>query len=69
LKLFDFLEAAQIEFEEAINFYNQQRRNLGNEFAAEVLKTINRILNQPEASTKLSSRTRAAAGLIAFHMA
>jgi hypothetical protein len=47
LKLFGFLEPAQIEFEKAINFYNQRRPNLGDEFAAEVLNTINRILNHP----------------------
>jgi hypothetical protein len=58
LKLFGFLKPAQIEFEEAINFYNQQRPNLGDEFAGEVLNTINRILNHPEAWTKLSKRTR-----------
>jgi len=58
LKLFGFLEPAQIEFEKAINFYNQRRPNLGDEFAAEVLNTINRILNHPEAWTKLSKRTR-----------
>lgn len=58
MKLFGFLEPARIELEEAINFYNQQRANLGDEFAAEVLNTINRILNHPEAWTKLSKHTR-----------
>lgn len=58
MTLFGFLEPARIEFEEAIEFYNQQRPNLGDEFAAEVLNTINRILNHPEAWTKLSKRTR-----------
>lgn len=33
-----FLEAAQSEFEEAIDFYNQQRTGLGIEFADEVDK-------------------------------
>ena len=54
MRFLGFLEPAQIEFEEAISFYHQQRENLGDEFAAEVLNTINRILNHPEAWTKLS---------------
>ena len=58
MKLYGFLEPAQIEFDEAINFYNQQREGLGHEFAAEVLNTINRILRYPEAWNKLSKRTR-----------
>jgi hypothetical protein len=58
MRLFGFLEPARIEFEEAINFYNQQRPNLGDDFAAEVLNTINRTLTHPEAWTKLSRRTR-----------
>jgi len=58
MRFFGFLEPAQIEFEEAINFYNQQRENLGDGFAAEVLNAINRILSHPEAWTKLSKRTR-----------
>ena len=58
MTLFGFLEPARLEFEEAIEFYNQQRPNLGDEFASEVLNTITRILNHPEAWTKLSKRTR-----------
>jgi ParE toxin of type II toxin-antitoxin system, parDE len=58
MKLYGFLEPAQNEFDEAINFYNQQRQGLGYEFAAEVLNTINRILRYPEAWNKLSKRTR-----------
>ena len=37
MRLFGFLEPARIEFEDAIDFYNQQSPKLGNEFAAEVL--------------------------------
>ncbi|HET7006973.1 MAG TPA: type II toxin-antitoxin system RelE/ParE family toxin [Candidatus Binatia bacterium] len=58
MKLYGFLEPAQIEFDEAVSFYNHQREYLGDEFAAEVLNTINRILSHPEAWTKLSKRTR-----------
>ena len=48
MKLYGFLEPAQIEFDEAVSFYNHQREYLGDEFAAEVLNTINRILSHPE---------------------
>jgi plasmid stabilization system protein ParE len=58
MRFYGFLEPAQIEFEEAINFYNQQSEHLGDDFAAEVLNAINRILTHPEAWTKLSKRTR-----------
>lgn len=58
MRLYGFLEPAQVEFEEAVNFYNRQSEKLGDEFATEVLKTINRILTHPEAWTKLSKRTR-----------
>ncbi|MGZ8486323.1 MAG: hypothetical protein ACXWZQ_20695 [Candidatus Binatia bacterium] len=44
MKLYGFLEPAQIEFDEAVSFYNHQREYLGDEFAAEVLnKTWPRI--------------------------
>ena len=43
MKLYGFLEPAQIEFDEAVSFYNHQREYLGDEFAQEVLKTINLI--------------------------
>lgn len=58
MRLYGFLEPAQIEFEEAVKFYNQQKEDLGDDFAAEVLNAINRILTHPEAWTKLSKRTR-----------
>lgn len=55
---FSFLEPAQIEFEEAVNYYNAQRPGLGDDFAREVAVTISRILRYPEAWSKLSRRTR-----------
>jgi plasmid stabilization system protein ParE len=58
MRLYGFLEPAQIEFEEAVNYYNRQREHLGDEFAAEVLNAINRIVTHPEAWTRLSNRTR-----------
>lgn len=53
-----FLYSAEIEFVEAISFYNKQSEGLGYEFAAEVKRTIGRIANYPEAWTPLSKRTR-----------
>ena len=55
---FSFLEPAQIEFEEAVNYYNGQRPNLGNEFAGEIANTIKRILRYPEAWRRISKRAR-----------
>ncbi|HXK27653.1 MAG TPA: type II toxin-antitoxin system RelE/ParE family toxin [Candidatus Binatia bacterium] len=58
MKDYDFLEPAQIELEEEVNYYNEQRAGLGYEFAREVANTISRMLRYPEAWTKLSQRTR-----------
>jgi toxin ParE1/3/4 len=53
-----FLEAAQSEFEEAIDFYNQQSAGLGFDFADEVKKAVERVRNYPEAWSRLSARVR-----------
>lgn len=45
---YDFLEPAQIELEEEVRYLNERQDNLGDEFAHEVLSTINRILKYPE---------------------
>ena len=58
MKDYDFLEPAQIELEEEVKYYNDQRAGLGYEFAREVANTISRMLRYPEAWTKLSQRTR-----------
>lgn len=42
-----FLEPAQAELEEAIDYYNERGDGLGNELAAEVEKAIRRILQNP----------------------
>ncbi len=55
----DFLEPAAREFYEAIVFYNLQRRGLGQEFAKEVEDAIERIKQNPEAWTTISSSQRA----------
>ncbi|MHC4442503.1 MAG: type II toxin-antitoxin system RelE/ParE family toxin [Planctomycetota bacterium] len=54
----EILAAAEAEFAEAISYYNEQCEGLGYEFAAEVKQTIARILQFPDAWTKLSVRTR-----------
>ncbi|MFQ5641650.1 MAG: type II toxin-antitoxin system RelE/ParE family toxin [bacterium] len=54
----DFLSAAEAEFVEAVEYYNQQSEGLGFKFAAEVKRTLERIVQYPEAWTPLSKRTR-----------
>lgn len=54
----EFLEPAKIEFMEAVLYYNDQSEGLGYEFAAEVKRTIERIVQYPEAWLQLSKRTR-----------
>ena len=58
MKAYEFLESAQIELEEDVQYFNEQRAGLGFEFAKEVADTITRILRYPEAWAKLSRRTR-----------
>lgn len=54
----DFLDPADAELVDAISYYNLQSEGLGYEFAAEVKKSISRILQYPEAWAPLSRRTR-----------
>jgi len=54
----NFLDVAEIELVEAIAYYNRQSEGLGYEFAAEVKRTLGRILQFPEAWAKLSRQTR-----------
>jgi toxin ParE2 len=53
-----FLEEAQREFDEAIEFYNQELPGLGNHFLQEVLGSIQRIAQFPDAWHPLSENTR-----------
>lgn len=55
---YSFLEPAQAELEEAIDYYNERRAGLGDELAIEVEKTIRRILQNPLISPKLSANIR-----------
>lgn len=54
----DFLPPAKSELTEAISYYNAQSEGLGYEFAAEVKRTLERIVQYPDAWSKLSNRTR-----------
>ena len=53
-----FLEIAQIELDQAIEYYNDESPGLGDEFLTEVLSAIGRIGEFPEAWHRLSERTR-----------
>ena len=53
-----FLEIAQIELDEAIDYYNYEMSGLGEEFLAEVLNALDRIGEFTEAWHPYSKRTR-----------
>ena len=54
----DFLDPAETEFIEAIAYYNLQSKGLGYEFAVEIKRAMERILQYPKAWAPLSKRTR-----------
>jgi len=54
----EFLPPAIAELTDAISYYNVQSEGLGYEFAAEVKRTLERIVQYPDAWLKLSKRTR-----------
>ncbi len=53
-----FLDAAQSEFDDATDYYEEQRSELGFEFAEEVEQALERINHYPEAWSPLSPRVR-----------
>jgi len=53
-----FLEIAQIELDEAIEYYNHEAPGLGESFLTEVLNALDRIGKFPEAWHPCSKRTR-----------
>jgi plasmid stabilization system protein ParE len=55
---FDFLLAARAELEDAFDYYQTQAEGLGFEFAQEVYRAIQLILDHPLAWSKLSKHTR-----------
>ena len=54
----EFLHPAEREFFEAIDYLNSESEGLGYEFAIEVQRTIERIIQYPNAWHQLSRRTR-----------
>jgi hypothetical protein len=53
-----FLEIAQIELDETIEYYNYEVPGLGDMFLTEVVNALNRISEFPEAWHPCSKRTR-----------
>lgn len=53
-----FLEIAQIEFDEVIEYYNSELPGLGDKFLLEVIKSIERIRYFPEAWHPFTKSTR-----------
>lgn len=53
----EFLPPASAELMDAISYYNMQSEGLGYEFAGEVKRTLERIVQYPDAWFKLSKRT------------
>lgn len=53
-----FLELAQLELDEAIEYYDRDTLGLGTIFLAEVLQALDRIGSFPEAWHPFSKRTR-----------
>ena len=54
----DFLEIAQIELDDAIEYYNYEAPGLGDAFLTEVLNALDRIGEFPEAWHPCSTRAR-----------
>lgn len=54
----NFLEEAEIELDNAVEYYESEAPGLGNQFLQEVLNSLNRIANFPEAWHPLSENTR-----------
>jgi plasmid stabilization system protein ParE len=53
-----FFDTAQVELEEATQYYENQRAGLGEEFAQEVEKALDRISKFPRAWTDLGEGVR-----------
>lgn len=53
-----FLEIAQVEFDEAVEYYNSESPGLGEEFLLETLKAIERIKLFSNAWHSFSNNTR-----------
>jgi len=53
-----FLKVAKQEMDESYAYYEQQMAGLGHDFLAEILATLKRIKQNPEAWHSFSDRTR-----------
>ena len=53
-----FLQPAQYELDEAVAYYNAQAPNLGQRFLVEVLASLNRVCQYPDAWHPVSDKTR-----------
>ncbi|MBF0461490.1 MAG: type II toxin-antitoxin system RelE/ParE family toxin [Magnetococcales bacterium] len=53
-----FLEAAQLELDEAVVFHETQAQGLGHAFLAEVLAALDRVCRHPDAWHPISTHTR-----------
>lgn len=58
LQTFKFYPEARDELDNAVEYYDSVRPGLGLDFLEEVYATIQRVLDYPEAWTKLSPNTR-----------
>lgn len=54
----EFLDVAELEFLETVEYYNSQSEGLGYDFAYEVKRTFERIIQFPEAWPSISKRSR-----------
>jgi len=54
----EFLAPVKVELADAIEYYDAQESGLGFRFAQEVKRTLERILQFPEAWSPISKRTR-----------
>jgi len=55
-----FSKIAELEFKDAVNYYNEQSEGLGFEFANEVSLTLERIIDFVDSWPKLSKNSRRA---------
>lgn len=55
---YSFHPEAEEEFIKAIDFYEEQERELGLDFSIEVYRTLQRVTANPESWTKLSKKIR-----------
>jgi len=53
-----FLEEAKYELDDAIDYYNFESSGLGEQFLQEILSSLERIVNYPNAWHPLSKNTR-----------